>query len=175
MATTLLKELSIRIRNVVLLTEPSCFLDPPAMWPALPDIKAPFGSTSDLEVKEPPPELFGTTIMSVFDIETHPLSLTPWSRVNRTVVLILRWPARCRKWKWRKEVKPRLEAVVVLPSPILKKNPSPEELAAVVYRLVCRAQRTTFIPDLFCIRYVSHFYRIFEFNLVQRDRGVLWP
>jgi len=56
---------------------PAFLLEPPAMWPAFPDLQAPLGSVLDPEVKEPPPTFTGTTRISACSIETLLSSLTP--------------------------------------------------------------------------------------------------
>jgi hypothetical protein len=145
-------------------TGPEFLLDPPTMWLAFPDLQAPLGSAPDPEVKEAPPAFAGTTKVSACGIETLLSSLIPWSRVKRTVALVLRWPAKFKERKRRGEGKPEPEVIAVLSSPRTKKftikkyvavarevemeEPSPEELATVVSRLVGQAQRTAYALEL---------------------------
>ena len=141
---------------------PSFLLDPHATWPAFPDLKAPLGSALDLEVKEPI-AFTGVTKMTECGLDKLLASLTPWSRVKRTVALILRWPARFRGRKQRKAGILKQEATASQPSPritkfVVKKKgaaprefeieePSPDELTLAVNRLVGRAQRIAYAPE----------------------------
>ena len=53
------------------LTGPSFLLDPPALWPAFPDLQAPLGSASDPEVKEMSPAFAGATQLTICEPETE--------------------------------------------------------------------------------------------------------
>ena len=136
-------------------------LDPPAMWPAFPDLQAPLSSAIDPEVKEPI-AFTGMTKMAECGLDKL-LALTPWGRIKRTVALILRWPPRFRERKQRKAGELTQEATASQSSPgitmfVVKKKgvaprefkieePSPDELTLAVNRFVGRAQRIAYTPE----------------------------
>jgi hypothetical protein len=116
----------------------------------------------DPEVKEPI-AFTGVTKMTECGLDKLLASLTPWSRIKRTVALMLRWPARFRERKQRKAGILKQEATASQPSPrvakfVVKKKgaaprefeieePSPDELTLAVNRLVGRAQRIAYAPE----------------------------
>jgi hypothetical protein len=116
----------------------------------------------DPEVKEPV-AFTDVTKMAECGLDNLLASLTPWSRIKRTVALILCWPARFRERKQRKAGIWKQEATASQPSPritrfVVKKKgaaprefeieePSPDELTLSVNRLVGRAQRIAYAPE----------------------------
>jgi hypothetical protein len=63
------------------------------MWLAFPYLQAPLGYLLDPEVEEPI-AFTGVTKMAECGLDQLLASLNPWSRIKRTVAVMLRWPAR---------------------------------------------------------------------------------
>ena len=94
------------------------------MWPAFPNLQAFLGYALDPEVKEP---IAFTSVakMAKCGLDKLLASLTLWSRIKRTVAVILCWPARFRERKQRNLEQAgeyKQEATASQLSPRIKKN-----------------------------------------------------
>jgi hypothetical protein len=80
-------------------TGPAFLLDAQDLWPAFPDLQSPLDSAPDPVVKQLSTVFAGATREA--GVDALVASLIPWSKVERIMVLILRWPAKFREIKRR--------------------------------------------------------------------------